>query len=104
MPFVFDLVHKLEVGGGMRYVRISASILAIVMMVAAYNWRAFRNMSTEEAMDSAQVARNISQGKGFSTLFVRPFSIHLIKNWRQRKLGPASAADPAELRQMHPDI
>src|ERR1051326_1413272 len=104
MPFIQDLVHKLEVGGGMRYVRIGLSILAILAMVAAYNWRAFRNMATEEAMDSAQVARNVAQGKGFSTLFIRPFSIHLIKNWQQRKLGPAASADPAQLRQMHPDI
>ena len=44
-----------------------------------YNWRAFRNMSTLEAMDAAQLGRNIARGKGYTTLFVRPLSIYLLR-------------------------
>ncbi len=28
-------------------------------------------------MDSAQLARNIADGKGYTTLFIRPFSLYL---------------------------
>ena len=34
----------------------------------------YHNFAAPEAMDAAQVARNISEGKGFTTEFIRPFS------------------------------
>jgi hypothetical protein len=107
MPFLQDLVHKLEVGGGMRYLRVGLAVLAILVLTAGYNVRAFRNMGTQEAMDAAQLARNIAQGKGYTTLFIRPFSIYLVKQRNQETQGaPAAgkASDPAKLRGMHPDL
>jgi len=107
MPFLQDLVHKLEVGAGMRYLHVGLAVLAILLLTAGYNLRAFRNMATQEAMDSAQLARNISQGKGYTTLFIRPFSIYLVKQRNQETQGaPAAgkASDLAELRGMHPDL
>ena len=79
MPFLQDLLHKLEVGGGMRYLRVGLAVLAVVLLIGGYNLRAFRNMGTQEAMDAAQLARNIAQGKGYTTLFIRPFSMFLVK-------------------------
>src|SRR5689334_17175132 len=80
MPlFAQDLIHKFEVGAGSRVLRIAVSIVAVVALALFYNMALFRNFSTAEAMDAAQLARNISEGKGFTTDFVRPFSIHLLK-------------------------
>jgi hypothetical protein len=80
MPlFAQDLIHKFEVGAGSRLLRIGVSIVAVVALALFYNMALFRNFSTAEAMDAAQVARNISEGKGFTTDFVRPFSIYLLK-------------------------
>jgi 4-amino-4-deoxy-L-arabinose transferase-like glycosyltransferase len=107
MPILQDVLHKVEVGGGMRYVRIGLTVLAILLLAVGYNWRAFRNMATQEAMDSAQLARNIAQGKGYTTLFIRPFSIHLVKERNREREGvPAlgTVSDQARLRGMHPDI
>jgi hypothetical protein len=87
VPFIQDLLHKLEVGGGMRYSRLVLAVLAIVLLVGGYNLRAFRNMSAPEAMDAAQLARNIAQGKGYTTLFVRPFSMFLVKKHNLEKQG-----------------
>src|ERR1035441_9537681 len=86
MPFLQELLHKIEVGGGKRYFRIGFAVLAVVVLLGLYNLRAYRNMGTQEAMDAAQLARNIAQGKGYSTLFVRPFSMHLVTK-RNREKG-----------------
>jgi hypothetical protein len=107
MPFLQEVIHKLEVGGGLRFIRIGAAVLALVMLTLGYNSRAFKNMATQEAMDAAQLGRNLAQGKGYTTLFIRPFSIHLMKERTQNNLGRMSAervADPPQLKGMHPDI
>ena len=65
-------------------------------------------MATQEAMDAAQVARNIAQGKGYTTLFIRPFSIYLREKAQSGDAGarrpPAQVADLGRLRGMHPDL
>src|SRR2546422_8346386 len=104
MPLPQDLVHRLVAGRGIRYFRIGLGLLVLVTAVVGYNWRAFRNMSCQEAMDTAQLARNISEGKGYSTLFIRPLSIYLVKRTNQQKPGKALSADPAQLKAMHPDL
>jgi hypothetical protein len=107
MPFLQELLHKVEVGGGKRYFRISFVLLVVVVGVGLYNLRAYRNMGTQEAMDEAQLARNIAQGKGYSTLFIRPFSIHLVKtrNWEKSRVPVVDGvADPAQIRGPHPDL
>ncbi len=99
-----DLVHRLVGAGGIRYLRIGLGLLVLVTAVVGYNWRAFRNMSTQEAMDAAQLARNIAEGKGYTTLFIRPFSMSLVKKFNPEKPTPGQAADPARLKTMHPDL
>ena len=104
LPFLQDMVHRLELGGGIRFVRAGLSALALVVIIGGYNWRAFRNMSTQEAMDMAQVGRNLSEGKGYSTLFIRPLSIYLVKKTNREKATPGTANDRALLKRMHPDL
>jgi 4-amino-4-deoxy-L-arabinose transferase-like glycosyltransferase len=103
MPFLQDIIHKFEVGGGSRFFRISLTVLILASLGVLYNWRGYRNLGTTEAMDAAQLGRNIAQGKGFTTLFIRPFSIYLVKKRNLERSGQ-TAADPAELKTMHPDI
>lgn len=93
-------IHSLETGLGLRFVRNFLIALLIALVLGAYDWRCFQNMSAPEAMDAAQLARNISRGRGFSTQFVRPLSIYLV---RQKGLE-TSAKDPARLNAGHPDI
>ncbi len=107
MPFTQDLIHKLEEGGGARWLRLGIFLFALLLLTTGYNWRAFRNMATQEAMDAAQLARNIARGKGYTTLFIRPFSIYLVKkNNQEQRRSPGSGKTPdlAQLRTMHPDI
>src|ERR1035437_9231416 len=107
MPFLHDILHKLEVGTGTRYLRVGLIVLVVIVLAAVYNFRGYRNMSTQEAMDMAQLGRNIAQGKGYTTLFIRPFSIYLVKTRNLEKGGApqvGKTADLAEVRGMHPDL
>jgi hypothetical protein len=102
-----NLIHKLEVAGGIRYLRYVAALLAVAVMVLIYDWRVAKNMSTQEAMDAAQLARNISGGDGYTTLFIRPFSMFLLSQKAQEKQGApenGKQADFSRLKRGHPDI
>jgi hypothetical protein len=102
-----EAIHKLEVGGGARYLRIIALALGVVALAFLYDIRAYRNFSTPEAMDSAQLARNISEGKGYTTLFIRPFSLYLIQAHNEGKVALAltnADFDFAQIKTAHPDI
>ena len=101
IPFIQDIIHQIEVGSSYRYVRIGLIVLLVGLFMFLYDWRAFRNMATQEAMDSAQVARNLSQGKGFTTLCVRPLSIFLVKRHNEQR---GLTTDAAQLRGMHPAL
>lgn len=106
MPYLQEVIHKLEVGPWMGRLRIGLAVLAFVVLIGGYNLRNFRNMASQDAMDAAQVARQLSEGKGFSTLFIRQYSIHLVQEQNRAHAGAtASAKDPAQLKDApHPDL
>lgn len=107
MSGLHDLIYRLEEGGGKRWLRVAAAALGLLLIAISYNWLCFRNMATQEAMDDAQLARNIAEGNGFTTLFVRPFSMRLLQSRARSNPSlnaPWETADPARLKGMHPDI
>jgi 4-amino-4-deoxy-L-arabinose transferase-like glycosyltransferase len=100
MPlFAQDIIHKLEVGTGNRLLKIAVAFIAFIALALFYNMAAFRNFASLEAMDTAQLARNISKGRGFTTDFVRPFSIYLFR----KHAGSDSNSLPAMLEKS-PDL
>lgn len=105
MPSIQDLIHKFEGGGGrgLKFVFVG---LLIAVLTLIYNYRGFRNLGTQEAMDAAQVGRNLAEGNGFTTQFVRPFSVYLVKQHNQgRSAAPEeSRLDPARIKGAHPDL
>jgi hypothetical protein len=101
MPlFVQDIIHKLELGGGHRVLKTVVGIIAIVALALLYDLAAFRNFSSPAAMDNAQLARNIAEGKGFRTEFIRPFSLYLLK----RQTGPTPTNSAPAALAASPDI
>jgi hypothetical protein len=103
-----DWIHKLEEGGGLRHVKNIAFALLVFLLIVGCNWRLFRNMTSMEAMDASQLARNISEGKGFTTDFIRPISIHMLEQHNADKpvfsTGDGTTPDPAQIKGVHPDI
>ncbi len=74
-----EIIHKFEEGEGVRIIKLAAVFLALLAMAAIYDLREFRNFTAPEAMDMSQVARNISEGKGFVTDCVRPLVIGMLE-------------------------
>src|SRR5579863_9316673 len=104
-----DIIHYIEVGAGKRYLRFLLPFLAVLILGILYDFRSWTNFSAQEAMDSAQLARNLAEGKGYTTLFVRPLSIYLIQDHNGPKADSATsdttASDPARIKTIaHPDI
>jgi hypothetical protein len=105
--WVQNLIHKLEVGAGRRVLRNALLTLVVMALAVLYDLRAYRNFSTPEAMDTAQLARNIADGKGYTTSFIRPLSLYLVqRNTEARQAGaPVRAgADFAQIQAPHPDL
>lgn len=91
MPGLQEWIHKIEEGEGARYIRLAFFILALFGLTAVWHLREARNFSTVQAMDAAQIGRNLAQGKGFTTDFVRPVSIVLLQ---QRRGDGSMLKDP----------
>jgi hypothetical protein len=102
------LIHMSEVGKGSRYLRFLVLGLAVVGLVLVYNLRAYRNLATQEAMDSAQLARNIAEGKGYTTLFIRPLSLYLVQSHNAAGQAEAAASTNQDFARIkfnpHPDL
>jgi len=100
-------IHRLEIGGGVRYLRVALVVFAVLLTVFFYDLWGYKNMGSMEAMDAAQLGRNLAQGKGYTTKFIRPFSMYLVKE-RNGKLGrvpqQGNLPDPMQVLGSHPDI
>jgi hypothetical protein len=102
-----SLIYKLESGAAPRFFRITALLLAIVALAMRYDVHAYRNLATPEGMDAAQLARNISEGRGYTTLFIRPLSLYLVQ--KHNEAGTLLAItnvnfDFARIKTAHPDL
>ncbi len=97
MPRLQEFIHALEVGAGARYLRIAAIFLGIVTVSVAYNLREFKNLHSEEAMDAAQVARNLAEGRGFTTRCIRPLSMGVLIQHREDRSPQIRGTE-------HPDL
>src|SRR5580693_7005575 len=107
MFLIQSIIHRLEVGGGLRFLKYFLVLLALLALVLTYNLRGFKNMSNPETMDAAQLARNLAEHKGYTTLFVRPLSIYLLQKAYADKNGPAplgDLTDRGQIKTMHPDL
>ena len=96
MPRLQELIHSLEVGAGARYLRVVALLLIVTTLAVVYNLREFQNMRGADAMDAAQLARNLAEGRGFTTRYVRPLSMGVLMRHRADR-------DP-QIRGEHPDL
>lgn len=76
-----DWIHHWEEGAGARVLKVAAAILGFIAMAGLYDVFSYQSFSSEEAMETAQLARNISRGDGFITHSIRPLSIYLL-NWK----------------------
>ena len=96
-----EWVHRLEEREGARAVKFLLAALVFAALMLVYNLREFKNMSNAEAMDAAQLARNLAEHKGYRTLFVRPVDTWLLQKGNSNSAAAANANDGTE---MPPDL
>jgi len=94
MPTLQEFIHSLEEGTGARAMKWVGFVVTFITLAVAYDLRGWRNFSSPEAMDAAQLARNLAEGRGFTTQHIRPASLYLLGN----KSGSGS------LTNAHPDL
>ena len=69
------LINSFDEGLGLSLLRGLIAIIVIVGLFAFYVSTQFRGLREPAAMDAAQVARNLSEGKGMTTRCIRPFDV-----------------------------
>jgi hypothetical protein len=98
-------IHALELGRGATWLKYFVIGLAVFTLLFAYDLRCYRGFVAPEAMDAAQVARNLAEGRGYSTLYIRPLSAGLVREHNQaQKLATNELSDLALLDHPHPDL
>jgi len=79
MPGAADLVqrtvHALEEGAAAVWIKRGLALVVMVVLVVFYMIHEFRGLATSQAMDQAQIGRNIASGQGWRTDFVRPLAV-----------------------------
>jgi len=102
------LIHALEVGVFSRRLKFIPLAVAVIGLAVLYDVNAYRGFYSPEAMDAAQVARNVAQGRGYTTDFIRPFSVYLVeKHNRANNAGGLQTTNPPDFAQInspHPDL
>ena len=93
-----EWIHHWEEGTGAKVLKVAVAVLAFVVVAALFDALAYEGFSSQEAMETAQLARNLARGKGYTTLSVRPLSIYLLR----QQAPPGQAA--GVLRQPVPDL
>ena len=79
---VQEFIHSLEQGRLAPLIRgLVIAVVIVAVALAFLGWK-FRGFLAPEAMDQAQVAREISRGHGWSTQFIRPLAV-----WQLEKNG-----------------
>ncbi|MGB9601249.1 MAG: ArnT family glycosyltransferase [Verrucomicrobiia bacterium] len=86
MPTLQDIIYSVVAGKTARFMRVFLLFLAVVAITIWFDLRGYKNFNTQESMDMAQLARNLSQDRGYTTRFIRPFGIYLVNRQANRKL------------------
>lgn len=94
------LLHFIEVGAGQVWLQRLLAVIFVVLFAVIYQTTEARNFSAPDAMDAAQLGRNLAEGRGYTTGFIRPLSLYLLQ---ERAL--VQGQDPqAVLTSPHPDL
>ena len=72
-------IHELEEGSGQVWLRRLVTGLVITMAVLLYHVFEAQNFPSPEAMDQGQLARNVAEGRGFTTYNLRPLNLYLLR-------------------------
>jgi hypothetical protein len=90
-----DLVYNVDVGIGLRLIKGALYLLSVFALLTLYTASEFWGLKDAEAMDQAQIGRQLMADGSFSTKYIRPAAV-----WLFEKNG----ADPRTIMLKQPDI
>jgi len=102
------MIHALEVGSLSRWLPYLPLAVAVIGLAGLYDLSAYRGFNSVEAMDAAQVAHHMTEGKGYTTDFIRPFSVYLVQKHNHElhagEIQMSNVVDFAQLNSPHTDL
>ena len=75
MNILQGVLHSVEEGGARSITRLVPLIMALVVILVAYDKWVYSGLNDAQSMDNAQLARQIERGAGFTTKFIRPAAL-----------------------------
>ncbi len=81
---VQSAVHSLDQGRFALMIKVGILAVLIIALSLLYLFVQFRGLNNANAMDQAQIARNLAAGRGFTTDYIRPVSLRIV----QKQSGP----------------
>ncbi len=99
---VQEAVWHIELGRGKLIIQWLVIVLVAITLSLVYTAGQFRGLERREAMDMAQLARNIARGEGFTTSFIRPVSLWHLREQARWNFGDTNVLDRAMFH--HPDL
>ncbi len=77
--FIQRTVHTLEEGGAAIWLKRTLAVIVVIALGLFYIMHEFRGLATSQAMDQAQVGRNIASHQGWRTDFIRPLAMRQLQ-------------------------
>ncbi|HTI72458.1 MAG TPA: hypothetical protein VMF06_20960 [Candidatus Limnocylindria bacterium] len=93
-------IYVLEEGAGRLWVRRGLLLMVAICLAGLFHLNRARNFVSPEAMDMAQLGRNIAEGRGYTTWNIRPLSVAL----QSAALTNAGKSPFEILKKPHADI
>lgn len=76
---VQSAVHSLDQGKFALLIRTGMFSVLIIGLSLLYLLAQFKGLATPSAMDQAQIARNLAEGRGFTTGYIRPVALGIMQ-------------------------
>jgi hypothetical protein len=89
-----DWIFKLDVGIGIGPFRLGMFCLVVLLLILLYTGTQFYGLRDPEAMDAAQLARNLYRGRGYATQNIRPLEIWYLSSIGRRPIDPNTNLEP----------
>lgn len=89
MSGIQEWIYHWGEGAGSRSLKFLLLLITVVGLATIYDLRAYKCFANPEAMETAQLARNLAEGKGYTTQVVRPFALHLLQERAKARIAAA---------------
>ena len=85
MNITQGILHSLEEGRSRILTRLIPLAVTLLVVFLLYNFETYHGLNDAQSMDNAQLARQIVQGHGYTTKFIRPAALAQLSAYAKEK-------------------